>query len=100
MIRRMVNTSLENATAMTMGGDLDTVGRNSIVDELCGHKSLCREMDRTAYLIVFGSQLIQAFLNNVISVQVLDEHNNMEAECNNDGMNLSIVSKISLRCSP
>jgi hypothetical protein len=32
----------------------------------------------------------------MIAVQVLDKHDNMKAECNNDRMDLSIVSKISL----
>jgi hypothetical protein len=38
----MVNAALENTTAMTMGSDLDTVGRNRIENELRSHKSLCR----------------------------------------------------------
>jgi hypothetical protein len=32
----------------------------------------------------------------MIAVQVLDKHYNMKAECNNDRMDLSIVSEISL----
>jgi hypothetical protein len=57
-------------------------------------------MDVITYLVVFGSELVQAFLNDVISVQVLDEYNNVKAERNNDCMDLSIVPKISLLCSP
>ena len=99
MVRRMVNAPLENTAAMTMGSDLNAVGRNRIVNELYSHKSTHPGIERT-YLIVFGSQLVQTFLNDMISVQVLDKHNNMEAECNNDRMDLSIVSNISLRCPP
>ena len=80
-----------------MGSNLDAVGRNRIVNELRRDKSRYQSLKKITYLVVLGSQLVQAFLNNVISVQVLDEHNNVEAECNNDGMDLSIVSKISLR---
>lgn len=36
----------------------------------------------------------------MIAVQVLDKHYNVEAERNNDGMNLSIVSEISLNPIP
>jgi hypothetical protein len=36
-------------------------------------------------------------LNNEISVEILDEHYNMKAECKNNRMNLSVVSMISLR---
>jgi len=32
----------------------------------------------------------------VITVQILDENDDMETECNNDGVDLSIVSMISL----
>jgi hypothetical protein len=48
------------------------------------------------YLVILWSKLVQAFLNNMVSVQVLDQHHYVKAECNNDSMNLSIVSKISL----
>jgi len=60
--------------------NLDTISGYGIVNEL----------------IIFWGQLVQAFLNNMIAVQVLDKHYNMKAECNNDRMDLSIVSKISL----
>jgi hypothetical protein len=36
----------------------------------------------------------------MVSVQVLDKHDNMKAECDNDRMDLSIVSKISLLSLP
>ena len=36
----------------------------------------------------------------MIAVQVLDEHYNMKAECDNNGMNLGIVSNISLNPIP
>ncbi len=32
------------------------------------------------YLIIFRGQLVQAFLNNVVSVQVLNQDNDMQAE--------------------
>lgn len=37
-----------------------------------------------AYLIVLGGQLVQTLLNDVIAVQVLDEYNDVQAECNNN----------------
>ena len=39
-------------------------------------------------------------MDNVVTVQVLDKHYNMKAERNDDRMNLSIVSKISLNPLP
>ncbi len=47
-------------------------------------------------LVVFRRQFIQALLDDVIAVQVLNEHNNMEAERDDDRMNLAMVSMISL----
>jgi hypothetical protein len=48
-------------------------------------------------LVVFWRQFVQALLDDVIAVQVLNEHNNVEAERNDDRMNLAMVSMISLR---
>jgi hypothetical protein len=48
-------------------------------------------------LVVFGRQFIQTLLDDVIAVQVLNEHNNVEAERDDDRMNLAMVSMISLR---
>jgi hypothetical protein len=36
----------------------------------------------------------------MVAVQVLDKHYNMKAECNDDGMDLSIVFKVSLNPFP
>jgi hypothetical protein len=36
----------------------------------------------------------------MIAIQVLDKHYNMKAECDNDRVDLSIVSKISLNSLP
>ena len=51
-------------------------------------------------LIVFRSKLVEAFLNNMVAIQVLDKHYNVKAERNDNRMNLSIVSKISLNPLP
>lgn len=53
-----------------------------------------------AYLVVVRSQLVKTFLNDMVPVQILDEDDDMKAERNNDGMNLSIVSNISLNPPP
>jgi hypothetical protein len=48
-------------------------------------------------LVIFRRQFIQTLLDDVITVQVLNEHNNVQAERDNDRMNLAMVSMISLR---
>ena len=49
-----------------------------------------------AYLIVLRCKLVQALLDDVVSVEVFNEHHYMQAERNNDGVDLRVVSKISL----
>ena len=48
------------------------------------------------YLIIFRGQLIEAFLNDMVTVQILDENDDMKTECHNNGVDLSIISMISL----
>ena len=49
-----------------------------------------------AYLIILRCELVQTFLDDVVSVEVLNEHHHMQTERNNDGVDLRVVSKISL----
>jgi hypothetical protein len=98
MIRCMVDTPLEDTTSMTVSSNLNTVSSDSIVDKL---KKKCEELVASSrhiwpYLVVLVSKLVQAFLNDMVSVQVLDEHYHMQAKRDNDRMYLSIVSEISL----
>jgi len=37
------------------------------------------KMVHTAYLVIFWGKLVQAFLNNVIAIQILDENNDVTA---------------------
>jgi hypothetical protein len=93
----VIDASLQDTTAMAMSSNFHTIIRNRIVDELTENQSeRLRAGWNNPYLIVFRSELVQALLNDVISVQVLDENNNMQAQSQNNGMNLSIVSLISL----
>jgi hypothetical protein len=57
------------------------------------------EMMRQKYLIVLRGEFVQTFLNDMVAVEVLDKHNNMEAERDDNGVNLDIVSLISLDSS-
>ena len=101
VIRCMVDAALKDTTAMTMSSNFNTVCSYGIIDEL---KVLLTTMQvfrlQRTNLIVLRSQLVETLLDNMIAVQVLDKHYNMKAECNNDRMNLSIVSMISLNPIP
>ena len=48
------------------------------------------------HLIILRRQFIQALLNNVVTVEVLDENNHMKTERDDDRVNLSIVSMVRL----
>lgn len=68
----MVHATLEYTAAVTMSSNLDTVRSNGIVDEL----------------VVFWCKLIKALLNDVVAVEVLDEYDDVQAERDDDGVDL------------
>lgn len=53
-------------------------------------------MMRHKYLVILRGELVETLLNDMVAVEILDKHNNMEAERDNNGVNLNIVSLISL----
>lgn len=83
---------------MAVGCNFDAISSNSIVDELQGINVSANiiTMMRGKYLVVLRGELVETFLNDMVAVEVLDKHNNMEAECHNNRVNLNIVSLISL----
>jgi hypothetical protein len=100
MIRRMVDAALQNTASVSVSRDLHAVNGHSIVNKLRMGGTLATIIEwgneRWSDLIIFRSKLVEAFLNHMVAVQVFDKHYNMKAECDNNGMDLSIVSKISL----
>jgi len=53
-------------------------------------------MMRHKYLVVLRGEFVETLLNDMVAIEVLDEHDNMEAERDDNGVNLGIVSLISL----
>lgn len=51
---------------------------------------------RYPYLVVLRSQLVEALLDHMVAIEILDEHNNVKAERDDDRMDLGVVSEISL----
>ena len=45
-------------------------------------------MSGGSYLIVLGHELVQALLDDVVAVQVLDQHDDVQAEGDDDGVDL------------
>ena len=45
-------------------------------------------MRTDAYLVVLGRELVQALLNDVIPIEVLDEHDNVQTKRDDYGMDL------------
>lgn len=59
---------------MAMCGYFNTIGGDSVVDKL----------------IVFGWKMVEAFLNDVISVEVFNERDDVEVQCDNETLNLTL----------
>jgi hypothetical protein len=59
---RVVDRALEDAATVAVGGNLDEVGGNRIVDEL----------------VVLGDELVETLLNDVVAVEVLDKGDNID----------------------
>ena len=70
----MVDAALQDAAAVAVRRDLDAVGGDGVVDEL----------------VVLGRELVQALLDDVVAVQVLDEDDDVQAEGDDDGVNLKV----------
>jgi hypothetical protein len=68
----MIDAALENTASMTMGTDSESVQARGVVDELG----------------VIWAKMGQALLNDMISVEVLDERNNVITKCRDDSLNL------------
>lgn len=49
-----------------------------------------------AYLVVIRSKLVEALLDDVVPVEVLDQRHDVQAEGNDNRMDLGVVSEISL----
>jgi hypothetical protein len=73
-VASMVDRSLDDAAAMTVSGDFDTVGTDGVVNEL----------------VVFRGQMVETFLDDVVSVQVLDERDDVEVEGEDQVLDLSL----------
>lgn len=72
-LRSMVDTPLQHTAPVAMGSDLDAVGSHSVVDEL----------------IVFWFKRVEALLDDVVAVEVLDEGDYMAVEGRHEGLNLT-----------
>lgn len=70
--RSMIDTALENTAAMTMSADNDTASANSVKDELG----------------VLGGQMVEALLDDVVAVEILDERNDFVSQSLGDDLDL------------
>ena len=89
----MVDRSLKDTTTVSMSSDFNEIGSNGIVDKL----------------VVFRNELVQTFLNNLIvnpnlvesvraymvSVEILDERNDIHAESVDQSSDLLLLSWLS-----
>lgn len=68
----MVNTPLQDTTSMAVSSNLNTVSADVVVDET----------------FVLGSKAIQALLDDMVVVEVLDQRYDARVQRNNDNGNL------------
>ena len=68
----MVDAALEHAAAMAMGANGDAILANSIEDELC----------------ILRLQVVQALLNDVVAVQVLNQLDDLVSKRKDDCLDL------------
>ena len=73
VLRSVVDAALKHAATVAVSGYLDAVGSDGVIDEL----------------VILGRELVQALLDNVVTVEVLDENNNVQAESDDDGVDLA-----------
>lgn len=52
MIGRVINTTLQDAASVSVGGNLDTIGSNGVVDELQADQCCSETCAMVSYLIV------------------------------------------------
>ena len=53
-----------------------------------------------AHLVVLGRELVQALLNHVVAVQILDEHDDVQAQGQDDRVDLQNPQGVSLSSAP
>ena len=41
-----------------------------------------------AHLVVLGGKLVKTLLDHVVAIEILDEHDDVQAQCQDDGVNL------------
>ncbi|KAI6769920.1 hypothetical protein HG530_004549 [Fusarium avenaceum] len=70
--RCVINAALKNTTAVSMSANLNTALANSVEDELS----------------IGGSKLVEALLNDMVAIEILDQLNNFFTKCLDDEMNL------------
>lgn len=74
----VIDTPLQDATTVTVSSDLDAVSSNGVVNEL----------------IVLWNETVQALLNDVVAVEVLDQADDVETESKNNRTNLVGLTRV------
>jgi hypothetical protein len=77
----MINTALEYAATVPVGGNFNTMEGDGIINEL----------------VVRRNETVKALLDDVVAVKILDERHDMRRESPDNCNNLVVVSRISLK---
>lgn len=99
--RCVVDTTLKDTTAVTMCSHRDAVSANSIENELCDVS-----MDFTSLytnhltdLSILALEAVQALLDDVVTVEILNQVDNLALESTDDSGDLQITSAKNIQIS-
>ena len=71
-LRSVVDATLEDTASVTVSSDFNTVRGDGVVDKL----------------VILRGKLVQAFLNDMIAVEVLEENHDVQAKGKDDRVDL------------
>lgn len=97
MTRGMIYTALKNTTTVTVSANDNTIISDTIENELYFISIQDDKGNRTAYLRIFWSETVQAFLDDMVSVEILDQFNNSILQGEDYCLNLFRYEYASLR---
>ena len=81
----MIDTTLKDTTSVFMSGNLDTIRGNSIIDELL----VSQRNGAVMHLLIGRLKSVKTFLNDVISIEIFRQVNNIGPQSLRNKFNLN-----------
>ena len=81
----MIDTTLEDTTSVFMSGNFNTIRGNSIIDELL----VSQRNGAVMHLLIGRLKSVKTFLNDVISIEIFRQVNNIGPQSLRNKFNLN-----------